>query len=123
MLLAQLLKLYKTQLVESLMIRQTMVEIPKIEGITTEEVTITVEAITMAETIHRMEMVTEIMDLIAATFAEVQEDVENFLIRLRIGWQQQRCMICIMLQILQNPILWHVHNHNFMRKLLVLEIT
>ena len=46
MLWDKLLKLYKTLLSESLMIRQTTVEVTKTEGITKEEVTIKVEAIT-----------------------------------------------------------------------------
>ena len=62
------------------MIRQKMEEITSIEGITTKEVKITVEAITMVKKMHRISMVVEIMDLIAATLAAVQEDVENFLI-------------------------------------------
>ena len=61
MLWDKLLKLYKTLLVESLMIRQTM-----------EEVTITVEEMKMAETMHRMLMVVKIIDLILATSAAVQ---------------------------------------------------
>ena len=47
---------------------------------TVEEVTITVEALTMVETMHRIEMLVEIIDLIAATLATAQEDVEHSLI-------------------------------------------
>ena len=65
----QVLKLYQTLLVESLMIIQTM-----------EEVKITVEAITMVETMHIISMVVEIIDIIAATLAEVQEYMEHSLI-------------------------------------------
>ena len=60
---------YKTLLVESLMIRQTI-----------KELTITLEAITMVVTMHKMAMVVEIIDLIAATLAEVREDIEHYLI-------------------------------------------
>ena len=51
------------------MIRQTM-----------EEITITVEAIKMVEIMHRMEMVVEIIDIIAEKLAAVREDVEHYLI-------------------------------------------
>ena len=69
MLWAQLLTLYKTPLVKSLMIRHTM-----------KEVTITVEAIPMVETMHRMAMVMEIIDLTVATSAAVREEVKHSLI-------------------------------------------
>ena len=45
-----------------------------------EEVTIIVEAITTAETMHRMAMVMEIIDLAAETLAAVQEDMNHSLI-------------------------------------------
>ena len=44
-----------------------------------EEATITVEAITMVETMHRMEIVVEIIYIIVATSASVQEDVKHSL--------------------------------------------
>ena len=85
MLWDQLLKFYKTLLSESLMIRKQMVEVTTMEGITTEEVKITVEAITKVETMQIMIMVMEIVYLIAETLAEVLEGVDYFLIRLRLG--------------------------------------
>ena len=60
-------------------------EVITTEIITTEEVTIKVEAITMVETIHRMAMVMKIIDIIAETLVAVLEGVEHFLIRLLIG--------------------------------------
>ena len=85
MLWDQVLKFYKTLLSESLMIRKQMVEVTTMEGITTEEVKITVEAITKVETMQIMIMVMEIVYLIAETLAEVLEGVDYFLIRLRLG--------------------------------------
>ena len=85
MLWDQLLKFYKTLLSESLMIRKQMVEVTTMEGITTEEAKITVEAITKVETMQIMIMVMEIVYLIAETLAEVLEGVDYFLIRLRLG--------------------------------------
>ena len=60
-------------------------EVITTEIITTEEVTIKVEAITMVEKIHRMAMVMKIIDIIAETLVAVLEGVEHFLIRLLIG--------------------------------------
>ena len=42
---------------------------------------------------HRMKMVVEIIYLILAALEAVQEDLEYFFIRLRLGWKQQRYMI------------------------------
>ena len=72
---------------------------------------------------HTIAMLVEILDLIATTLSAVQEKVDHFIIWIRLGWQQQRCMTCIMFQIIQNLILWHVHNKTLIHILLVLEIT
>ena len=72
---------------------------------------------------HIMKMVVEIIYIIAATSTVVLEGADNFLIRLRLGYHKQRCMICIMFQILQNLILWHVQNQILMQITLVQEIT
>ena len=45
-----------------------------------EEVIITVEAKTMAETMHRMEMVVEIINIIVENLSAVQENLEHFII-------------------------------------------
>ena len=92
------------------------------EVMKTEELTITAEAIKMVESMNIMSMVVEIIYLIAETLSEVIEGEEHFLIKLPLWYHQQRCMICIMLQILQNLILYHTHNHILMWILLVLEI-
>ena len=39
----------------------------------------------MVETMHRMEIIMEIIDLIAATSVAVLEDVNHFPIQLRLG--------------------------------------
>ena len=70
----KLSKFYKALLVKSLIIRQTMVEVTTMKGIKTEK------EIAMVKNMHKMEMVVEIIDIIAEKLAAVREDVEHYLI-------------------------------------------
>ena len=70
----KLSKFYKSLLVKSLIIRQTMVEVTTMKGIKTEK------EIAMVKNMQKMEMVVEIIDIIVATLSVVLEGLEHFLV-------------------------------------------